>query len=778
MASVFLNVIAGLLISAFLWLLIWLSPESASRCGQELANGILFPIAFCVISAIAFRLYGENYPAFSLTFAIAGFFLPLFWLWFSGTSETMLIGGILPFSDAAGYFGDARLLASGSHLQGMGNEHPLATAMLAVLWKATYSHYRITLALIMAFGALASWLAMAEVSVLLGAGAAVTWLLVNYLFLRRFIGIPVAEHVGLIFGNLGVAFSCRAIRSGCLFDWPLAMFSLTLAVCARPGAILTLPALLCGAYMAWPRKERAQWELPAAMALVMATALFLNYVVKMTVGDSRNGAMGNAVFVLHSIVYGGTWKDAMNRYGFDNLAVWNAVTKQLHAHPFSLFRGAGRSLFEFTRQFYLFSFVNRRWLNITFHVFFAIGVISAFIAMRINKRAYWIVAFVAGLILSIPYLPPWDTDGMRAYAASIPLIGLTVALGVYYAISSCKTSKLTKFLISSEAIESSPLRTRFEETSYLGILSISLLTLMLILSVLLPPFLLKSTCPSGPAIEVAYAEGGTRANLEYLSYTALNITTDKALPGIDSLRQSDFRAGLSAFEGLYPAEASLLRRIPSDCSLLPIGADGMLVAVDKSHLPSRGGDQAIDLRFRFIADGWLLIAADEAVVTRSADLAAYCPEKIGQFYFGIDQYPVIRVGDSVTFAKKIQSVSRVELDRGMPSVNPAYPLVLDIHRMRFPLAGEYYLKLNQKYPLKLLVLERNISRAEAALLIRHFVEANCIAEPNDGSNSDKVIPNAALKLWFEADEPIRMSSSSIRKIIDLLESNFGAQGSF
>ena len=253
--------------------------------------------------------------------------------------------------------------------------------------------------------------------------------------------MPLSEHLGLILGNLGLALGCRAVRKGNAGNWVLAMFSITLALCARPGAMLTIPALFVGAFLSMPRGQPRRWVLPFAMVLAAVAAVLVNNLVSHAVGKPESVSVSYAVYILHSIVLGGTWKDALNRYGDNRIAAWNAVTAQITAHPMSLVAGIARSLSAFVLRGYLFSFVIFRWLNVLLHLAFIAGVVAVLSKLRSDRRVWWLFAFLAGLAASMPLLPPWDTDNMRAYAASIPFIAFTVALGVRATILAFRASR-------------------------------------------------------------------------------------------------------------------------------------------------------------------------------------------------------------------------------------------------------------------------------------------------------------------------------------------------
>ena len=118
------------------------------------------------------------------------------------------------------------------------------------------------------------------------------------------------------------------------------------------------------------------------------------------------------------------------------------------------------------------------------------------------------------------------------------------------------------------------------------------------------------------------------------------------------------------------------------------------------------------MHVRFIAEGWLLIAVDEALLARSAALAAYDSGAIGAFSFGINRFPVIRAGDTVTLVENVNSVDFIQPARSGPNINSIKPFGVGSRRLRFPLAGEYYLLINGHYPLKLFVMDRDATAAE------------------------------------------------------------------
>ncbi len=751
-----------------------LFPDTASQVGRELHYGILLPFIFCVLATGALQIRGVQYSAWSFVLVAMFFLLQLWWLWFAGASDTMLVGGFLPFSDAADYLINAQVLAGGERIQGQGhaNDHLLTSAMLAVLWKATAGDYRSILVFISLLGAASAWLAMAEVSLLLGMSAGAALLLVDILFFRRFIGVPLSEHLGMILGNLGLALGCRAVRIGREYCWVLATFALALALRARPGAIFTIPALVVGAFLACPQSGRRRWLLPGAIAAAALAAFLLDKFLSQAVGNlSPDAAISNAVYHLYSLVYGGEWTDAMNRYGNDRPAVWHAVEAQLRAHPFSLFSGGERSLVAIVRQGYFFTFVNSRWLSLVLHAAFAAGAIAAVLTLRRDRRAWWLLALLGGLLASMPLLPPWNTDNMRVYAATIPLIAFTAAVGIHAAVSAVRAWGLVPASFHLGSAGSLSIKPTGDERPSLGWISKALLAAVVILCVLLPPLFHPLVLPSTWSLEDVYRVSGPAGTIAYSPRMALKLVPNFTLPGARTLRLADFKAGLTGYSRFYPGEAALLASLPAGCVLLPSFHEFSFIAIDSGHASSSDRVQTIDLRFRFIAEGWLLLAVDETLLARSAALAAYDSKAVGAFTFGINRFPVIRAGDTITLVENVSSIDFIRPVRNGPNINSIKPFGVGSRRLRFPVPGEYYLRINQHYPLKILVLDRNSTEAESNRLISDFVASNCIVDSKDGGGNLGAQPVFDLIRFFESESPAHLGRSSMLQLIELLESS-------
>lgn len=183
--------------------------------------------------------------------------------------------GDIPFADAHGHLeGATRLLADGS-LNGFSERRPLSAAWLAVRLAATGGLLRAALvlnALVAAFAAVAlaravalrwgMWAALGTFAALLGLS-------------RDFLPTVLTESIGITLGSVAAAILVSRPSRTRLSLAGLGLFFVSLALSARPGAQLLLPALVCWLVLAW-RTPRAVAVAAAAAVGGLAVSGLLN----------------------------------------------------------------------------------------------------------------------------------------------------------------------------------------------------------------------------------------------------------------------------------------------------------------------------------------------------------------------------------------------------------------------------------------------------------------------------------------------------------------------
>jgi hypothetical protein len=449
----------------------------ASSVGLWLKFGYLAPLLLIGGGGWALARSADSpsaQVALTVLMLCAGF-LVLVGNWQAGVSDGFILGGLLPYSDAQGYYSDALRLLSGRRFSIFSSRRPLFSTFLAGLLAVTGLDLRITLTLLMGIAVTAICCAAREVRRTLGVASGVFMLLCLFMFYRRYIGTTLTEHLGVGFGCLAFCLIWRgavALRPGPVL---VGLFFLSLGLNARAGAFLILPAIACWA--AWelrgPHRSR-RWILGSAAAAVLlgfaVNALVLHMVA------IPGAAYSNFSYSLYGMVFGGDWGLALQRHPelatlppLDQAGqVYNLAWAQIRAHPLSLATGClaawksffiGRSEAWFSFVLYLPTLWSdmretlpmggwaaldlRRdlWLLLdgygrTVWIVVLNGLmIGGLLVLARNHRdrlARLQLAAWGGILLSVPFAPPWDADSMRAYAATIPFVVALPLMGLSF----------------------------------------------------------------------------------------------------------------------------------------------------------------------------------------------------------------------------------------------------------------------------------------------------------------------------------------------------------
>jgi len=396
-------------------------------------------------------------------------------VWQAGVSDFHMIGGLLPYSDARDYYADALRLLHGQRFSTFSSRRPLFPAFLAGILRATDLDLRTALILLTGMTALAISFAVREVRRSLGLAAATVMLLCLFLFYRRYIGSTLTEHLGLAFGCLAFTLIWRGAvarrRDLVLFG----LFLLSLGLNARAGAFLVLPAILLWVGCAfWEPRRVVVWTLAGGVAAIVL-GFALNSALLSAVGVP-GAAYSNFSYTFYGLVSGGNWSQVFQQHPeLATLApleqadrVYALAWDRIRTDPLSLPVGCLRAWYAFFlgRSGAWFShilYLSPDWADLR-EMLLAEGVAAlnfrrdAWILLDVAAREVWIIALNglmivglvvlwrnrrrslalltiaawAGILLSVPFAPPWDADNMRAYAATLPFVVALPIAGLTY----------------------------------------------------------------------------------------------------------------------------------------------------------------------------------------------------------------------------------------------------------------------------------------------------------------------------------------------------------
>ena len=406
-----------------------------------------FALAAALLWAGSFlvsRRWGEA-PAFAMTMGLFG--LSLAALWATGASDPSIIGGLLPWSDASAYYYDARRLGVGVPFSDFSARRPIFAGWLAVILRLTGDNLQWSLALLVAINAVACFLLARAVAGTEGDFAAAFTILILLLFYRRFSGTTLTENAGVALGALGLAILWHWASTARIAILALGVFLTTLALNARAGAFFVPPSLLL--WLAWRLRPVPRKALLAVGSAVLSIGLAfgVNGALGRILAPGQGMAMSNFSYTLYGQAVGGKgWTRILEDHPeLMSIAepersrrIYRLAIEVIRQHPGLFLRGSAKALVDFVNPHgstYLFSFIRSsnaalgRGLGYLFIALVALAL-TVLVRGRRESRYSLLLFATAGVLASVPFVPPIDADSMRAYAASVGVLGVVMGVGI------------------------------------------------------------------------------------------------------------------------------------------------------------------------------------------------------------------------------------------------------------------------------------------------------------------------------------------------------------
>ena len=428
--------------------------------------GLLVPLLALIL---LFSFHASGWPGkfFSVVATLALFALALAGVWASGYTQSVSISGLLPLYDAQAYDVDALRLLAGRSIMEFSAARPLFTDLLATLLAITGRNLMITLAILTAINALACYLASQEILRTHGSLAAVFLFIFLFLYYRyRTIGTVMSENLGFPLGLLGVALIWRGIadRSQRLVLYGLLILSVALN--ARPGAFFILPTiLLWGSWMFREPDRRFSWRFFLVGGCAIGAGFVLNLLVMRLIGTSSSVPFSQFSYALYGVASGGNpWSYVFQVHPEllelvepeKTRTIYNLAFELIRQHPNLIVQGAlhNWSLLFSNSWYSLFSFIGGEndFVNLLSRwILYALCLLGFIKWSRTMADPYlsFIGATTVGAFLSVPFVPPADSYGMRLYAASIMIFGLLPAMGLVFLLEKFKIYALHKPVLHS-----------------------------------------------------------------------------------------------------------------------------------------------------------------------------------------------------------------------------------------------------------------------------------------------------------------------------------------
>jgi hypothetical protein len=398
------------------------------------SNSMIMILFLLVFFTLLLNKNGNGWETTQAGFVFALFAMTLVYKWQFAPNSGEIIGGLLPWSDAASYNLEAHRLANGGLLSTWGGRRPLFSGFLAVLLRLT-GDFMITLSIMTLLNALAVFFVFRMVKRLYGSTGAAIYLVVSLDFYARFSGTTLSEQLGFAAGNLALFFLLLGTHTGSLSKALFGLAVLTLALNARAGAFFILPILSLWLGFSF-RQRTALWRSLSLSISVVILVFLLNLIIVRVIADPRSTTFSNYSYTLYGLASGNKgWTQITKDYpGVAESQVMPLAIQKIRSEPIMLFKGILGSFGDYFKPTYgAFNFIYRGLFEQQIHLMLW-GLVGLGLAHSISKwkegfHSLTLVSFL-GVISSVPLLPPLDSDGMRVYAATIPFSILWIATGV------------------------------------------------------------------------------------------------------------------------------------------------------------------------------------------------------------------------------------------------------------------------------------------------------------------------------------------------------------
>lgn len=356
------------------------------------------------------------------------------------------VAGILPMSDAWVHFKQAAQIALHGVTQEPFNGRFLFPAYFSSLlwltgWNLSLANAVVSAVALLLLG-LACWVWRPRLGV---AGTALLALLC-WLYFREFgSGQVMTEGLGLTGGLLGVVCLFLGCEQRRIPLFLLGVFWMSMASSARPGAMFALPLIgLSGGWLAWSwmRQSGVAWHwkillkpvgIVAVAAVLVIIPFILNQQMTKALYAGKVEAFGNFSYTLNGLLTGSNWAKSYEEYDGNVSLITAENMRLMKTEPWRIAAGVGRAYQETFDKFFLFRFGPERRLAEAMKWLCLLGLAGFYFLPRLRPHAPWVWAGALGVVLSIPFAPPWDAE-MRPYAATVPLQCLIPAAGLAWVL--------------------------------------------------------------------------------------------------------------------------------------------------------------------------------------------------------------------------------------------------------------------------------------------------------------------------------------------------------
>ena len=343
-----------------------------------------------------------------------------------------LLGGLLPNADPSLYLSLANQWGDGIRVVTPQTTRQFFPCFLSAMLWICRRDLKTIVSIFTLITAVLSFVAWRQVRITFGWLGATLFLALVFFFYRcEVVGLLRTEQLGLWFALIAVALMLQGLREKREALWCTGLFSLVMGLNTRAGAYFMLPLLILFSGWIFPR-GRWGWRSIFAAGVTCLIGMLLNLACYW-IFFAPPRPTSNFWLCFYGMLKGGNWVTAMNEIGppYDRT---NSIAHQkaivlLKAEPLLVLKGFWKTcIFVWTdNTFYghpptAGAFRSwMKWLTV-------LGAVIPWSWSVVQKRRaeleWFVFLIVLGVVISLPFAPPWD-GGRRVYAVAFPFLYLS-----------------------------------------------------------------------------------------------------------------------------------------------------------------------------------------------------------------------------------------------------------------------------------------------------------------------------------------------------------------
>ncbi|MGB3398861.1 MAG: hypothetical protein WBA34_01675, partial [Candidatus Deferrimicrobiaceae bacterium] len=369
------------------------------------------------------------------------FLLPLLRVWSFATSDLDCAFGIFPWSDGGNYYRGAQGLLETGTLDAWNCRRPFNAVLLAVRLALAGGSLRGALLLQCVLLSYAVYLFARTVAADLGRAAGLLAFTVVFLLGDRYVHWSLSESLGLTLGALSFSLLWAGARDRRGLVAMGGVFVLTLALNARAGAFLVLPALVLWTGFAWRRGSSFRAGMAGIAVACILGAFLVNSSLIRLYGGAWGVGHGNYSLTLYGLASGKpgwqrVYEDFPESKGMSgdeiNAFAYRRAADSILRDPALLAEGLAASVRLFLREFpasYWGETSRIHGKGAAWGITLALlaGLARFLLWPRCRARSGLVLAFAAGFLASVPFL--WVDGEARIYLATLPGLATIAAMG-------------------------------------------------------------------------------------------------------------------------------------------------------------------------------------------------------------------------------------------------------------------------------------------------------------------------------------------------------------